>query len=782
MLTAVLMLAGLQGPDSGRTYAGRDRALAVRIPRLEQTIVVDGVLDDAAWAGAARLTAFSQYQPVDSRPAEEETEVLVWYGPTAIYFGIRAREAHGDVVRATRADRDNIGADDHIQILLDTYNDRRLAYLFGVNPFGVQQDGIRSDQFGGGAGGFSAGGRSFTGSILDGNVDLNPDFVFESRGRLLPGVGTTGSAGYEVEIAIPFKSLRYQGSATETWGINVLRRVQHTGYQDSWAPVVRASASFLGQSGRLEGLHDLHRGIVVELSPTATGSATGAPDTSGNHAYSSEAQFGLNARLGLTPNLTLDGTVNPDFSQVESDVGQVTINERFELFYPEKRPFFLEGLELFDTPNQLIYTRRIVNPDVGVKLAGKLGATSLALLAAADDDALSVAGARPYYGALRMRRDIGRNSTFGVIGTLREDGATHSRLLGADVRVVHSRLYFVEVQAVQSWSNDGSGSVSGPLMEATWDRTGRSWGFNYRITGAAPDFDAAVGFVNRTGVVQTSAFNRLTRYGRRGALVETVSGFFGIQRTFDYAAFLSRDAIEGGENVLGSATLRGGWNVAPSFGRNFVTFDPAMYAGYAVGIPVCCAPFTVPPPLRGLLGASLRVTTPTFRHFTASAGLAGGDAAIFPEATVGRSLSVTGSVDWRPAGQVRVSAEVARRTINRERNDSRFSTETIPRLKVEYQATRSIFLRLVSQYAARKRDALYDRNGTPIYIGGQRADATASNDLRMDWLFSYRPSPGTLVYLGYGSSLAEPDAFAFGRDLRRVQDGFFGKVSWLFRM
>ena len=132
-------------------FDGRARQLHVRIPRLEETVVVDGVLDEAVWARAARLTGFSQYQPVDSRPAEEPTEVFVWYGPTAIYFGIRAYEAHGDVVRATRADRDNISSDDQVQILLDTYNDRRRAFLFGVNPFGVQQDGIRSDQFSGGA-------------------------------------------------------------------------------------------------------------------------------------------------------------------------------------------------------------------------------------------------------------------------------------------------------------------------------------------------------------------------------------------------------------------------------------------------------------------------------------------------------------------------------------------------------------------------------------------------------------------------------------------------------
>ncbi|MBI1722783.1 MAG: carbohydrate binding family 9 domain-containing protein, partial [Gemmatimonadetes bacterium] len=471
MLPPLALLVAL-AQDSSLAYDGGARALAVRLPRYDSAITVDGVLDEAVWSHAARLVGFSQYQPVDSRAAEEPTEVLVWYGATAIYFGIRAREAHGDVVRATHADRDNIGADDYVQILLDTYHDRRRAFLFGVNPFGVQQDGIRSDEFNR-AGGEFQGGGGFGGNIniLEGNVDLNPDFVFESRGRLVP-------VGYEVEVRIPFKSLRYQGGDAQTWGINVLRRVQHSGYQDSWAPVVRASASFLGQSGTLEGLHDLRRGLVLELTPFATSRVNGAPDSSG-YSYADTNQLGLNVRWGLTQNLSLDGTWNPDFSQVEADVGQVTLNERFALFFPEKRPFFLEGLELFATPNTLIYTRRIVSPDAGVKLAGKVGATNVAVLLAADDTSQSATGSHPFFAVTRLRRDLGRNSTLGLVGTAHEDGDDYSRLAGADVRLVHSRLYFVELQAVRSWTRAGAAGRAGSLFEASWDRTGRGWGFNY---------------------------------------------------------------------------------------------------------------------------------------------------------------------------------------------------------------------------------------------------------------------------------------------------------------
>ena len=322
-------------------------------------------------------------------------------------------------------------------------------------------------------------------------------------------------------------------------------------------------------------------------------------------------------------------------------------------------------------------------------------------------------------------------------------------------------------------------------MEATWDRTGRSWGFNYRLTGAAPDFTAAVGFVNRTGIVQGSAFNRLTWYGRRGAPLETVSGFFGLQRTFDYARFLSSDAIEGGESANLTGTVRGGWNVRLSGSRSFVVFDPSFYASYTVertqGAVTDTTAFAVPGRLAGLVGVSAGVTTPTFQQVTASAGIATGESAIFPEAAPGRAFSFNAAVDWRPATQIRVSAQWTRQAISRQRDDSRFSTEDIPRLKIEYQASRAIFLRFVGQYAAQRRAALADEQGRPILRDSVAQGAQASNDLRVDWLFSYRPSPGTLVYLGYGSSLAENDAFAFGRDLRRVQDGFFGKVSWLFR-
>lgn len=778
-MVAAALLALALAQDSSLVYGGRANRVRVDIPRADTVIVVDGRLTEPVWSRAARLVDFSQYQPVDGLAAADPTEVLVWYSPVAIHFGIRAGERHGDVVRATKANRDNIASDDHVQILLDTNDDRQNTFLFGVNALGVQQDGTRSAQFGGGAGGFSAtGGGSRTINPLEGSVDLNPDYVFESRGRLT-------DAGYEVEISIPFKSLRYQDARTQRWGIHVLRRVQHSGFQDSWAPAVRANANFLAQAGTLEGLHDLKRGLVLEMTPTATGRVDGDRAIAGDPEYERHGDLGGDVRWGVRQNLTLNATVNPDFSQVEADVGQVLLNERFALFYPEKRPFFLDGLELFDTPNQLIYTRRIAEPRAGVKLAGKLLGANVATMLVADDRRYSHDGAHtPLFGIARLRGSLSRSSTLGGVLTAREDGDRSSRLAGADLRIYHSRLYYVELQAAQSWTDSVGRLRKGSLVEAVWDRTGRAWGFHYTLKAVDPDFAAAAGFVNRVGIVNARVFNRISFYGDTDALVQTYGAFVGVDRSWDHSG-AGRGEIETSESITPSATLRGGWQLGGSVSRNSFAYDPSLYSGLLVERP---APggadtviFPVPGPERDLWGGSIRVTTPTHRYFSATASLAKGAVPIFREAAPGRSLRMDAAIDVRPTRALRGSFQLSRLTLDRRDDGSRFSTEAIPRVKVEYQLGPALFLRLVGQYAARSRTSLQDREGNPILVAGMRDAGSTTNELSMDWLFSYRPVPGTLVYLGYGSTLQEPDEFRF-RDLRRTRDGLFGKVSYLFRL
>ena len=238
MIAVALVVAATLTTDPPAVHNGRRHELDVRPPRVAADIVVDGRLDEPVWKQAAILTGFSRYAPTDGAPADDSTDVLVWYSATAIHFGIRAYAERG-TVNATLADRDKIYNDDYVGIFLGTFNDGRQAMVFAVNPLGVQGDGMVVER-GAGSSGFGGlqTGREAT--------DIAPDFVFESKGRVT-------EYGYEVEIRIPFKSLRYQSGATQTWGLNVMRRVQSRGVEYSWAPAQRAAASYVGQFGRLNG-------------------------------------------------------------------------------------------------------------------------------------------------------------------------------------------------------------------------------------------------------------------------------------------------------------------------------------------------------------------------------------------------------------------------------------------------------------------------------------------------------------------------------------------------
>ena len=757
------------------THIGTQNQLEVDIPRIEATVLIDGDLSDLVWGQAALLSGFSQYQPVDGRPAAEPTEVYVWYSDTAIHFGIRATEVHGDVVRATQANRDNIASEDQIQVIIDTQNDNKIGYVFASNPFGVRSDGPRADQFGGGAGGGSAsGGGSSTINFMDGNIDINPDYEYSSAGRLTAN-------GYEVEISIPFKSLRYQDAKVQNWGLHVLRKVQHSGFQDSWAPAIRASSTFLGQSGTLRGLTNMKRGLVLDIVPTITSRFDGGENTKGDWEYDNTTEFGGDVKWGIRQNLTLNGTINPDFSQVEADIGQVVLNERFALFFPEKRPFFLENLELFDTPGQMIYTRRIAAPSVGAKLAGKIGGLNVGTILAADDQKYSASGTdSPIFGIVRLRKDLKGNNTAGAVLTTREDGGNYSRLAGADSRIYFGQKYYLALQGVASFSDAGSGATSGSFLEAAWDRTGRAWGYNYKLSGISRDFEAAAGFVNRTGIIAASAFNRVSFYGEEGAFLETWGGFGGFNRIWNYED-TGAGAIEGGESLFPSATLRGGWRLSGSITRNFYTYSPLAFSGYSVVDPNGPDVFFYPEMENDQFGGSVGVTTPTLQLLTASVNASWGETPLFAEAAPGRSSRYSVVVDLRPTSALRASLQVTHLTLERKLDDSQFSQEIIPRIKLEYQLSQAIFVRVIGQYSSRERAALEDRQGNPIQIGGTAVGATKTNDLRTDLLFSYRPNPGTLFYLGYGSTMDDVGQKRF-EDLRRQTDGFFMKLTYLFRV
>ena len=752
MFTLLLLLQA-SGQQLGAVVEGEGSPTA-EIPRLEASIQIDGKLDELVWSQATRLTGFWQYQPVDGRRAEEQTEVLVWYAPDAIHFGIIAQDRSPASIRATVADRDNIDNDDHVILDLDTFHDHRRAFFFGVNPLGVQSDGVRSE----GAGQVS--------SLIPGSVDKNPDFTWDSKGRIT-------DRGYEVEIRVPFKSLRYPGRGPQSWGFNATRIVQRTGYTDTWTDVRRANASFLGQEGAIAGLHDMRHGVTVEAQPFVTATAEGSRDgATGEFTRESvDPDAGLNLRFGFS-SYAIDATVNPDFSQVESDEGQVTVNERFALFFPEKRPFFLEGIELFGSPQTLVYTRRIVDPKAGAKLTGKFGQLGVAHLTAVDN----TPGGDAWFNITRLRRDFGRNSIAGVTFTNRDMSGTHNRVLAGDLRYVWG-LYFAQFQLGGSWTSDTLGSQSAPIWQAEFDRTGRSWGFNYLLNGVGHGFDAQAGFVNRlrSGVVNGHFFNRFTAYGARGALLENFTVFFGPERTWLYDQFGFVPALEGGEDFDATFQLRGGWELNGHVERDFVNFQDSSFANYTVGSSGG-PPYLPVDDFSGFFWQA-RVTTPTWQQLGAELTYQRGDAAIFEEGTAGRGWFLTGRLDLRPAPTIRAALTG---TIFRLYwlDGSEFARATIPRLKLEYQPNRALFFRVIGEYRSERRAELLDpTTGDSLYVGGEPQPATEFNGLRVDLLASYEPTPGTVAFLGYGSSLESDADFNWSR-LERVNDGFFVKLAY----
>jgi hypothetical protein len=665
--------------------------------------------------------------------------------------------------------------------------------VFAVNPLGVQSDGTLTESN-------QTRSNGFGGTTLARDpADLSSDFVYQSKGRVTP-------EGYVVEVRIPFKSLKYQSQDVQTWALNVVRQVQHSGHEDSWAPARRAGLSFLAQSGALEGLTDLRRGIVLDVNPEATQRTSGLPPTAGPGTWRYDAarpRLGGNARWGVTNNLTLNGTVNPDFSQIESDAGQFAFDPRQALFFAEKRPFFLDGIEQFTTPHSLIYTRRVLQPVGAVKLTGKMSGTSVAYLGAVDDVAGSITrDTRPVYNLLRVQRDIGASSKLGIAYTDRVDGVAYNRVADVDGSYLFGGIYSLQAQYAGSFTKNPDGRVmNAPLWHAGINRNGKHLAFGYSLDGVHEDFRAASGFITRGGVVNGSLDQRYTWFGKPGTLVEAVTFNPGYFSTWRYQSFVHQDdAIEKKLHFNLNATVRGGWNGGIGYFVETFGFDPALFADYAILGPAGeRLPFTGTPRIPNS-EAYLSLNTPAGQRLSFSAFYLWGHDENFVEWASSNIIIATYGFNFRPTDKLRVNGTYNMQSFNRRTDGSIVANNRIPRLKVEYQIARPVFVRLVGEYDSFYRDALRDegRTNRPILTYDQCANFTYQvtvgcqrTTFRGDFLFSYQPNPGTVLFVGYGAGYADtrqgaepfefPRSVAF-RGYNRTDDALFVKASYLFRL
>ncbi|MFQ6092719.1 MAG: DUF5916 domain-containing protein, partial [bacterium] len=335
--------------------------MEIWVPRLNGSIRIDGRLDDQGWEGAARIGNFSETEPGDNVKPSVETEVWLTYNEQAMYVAFHCYDDPA-TIRATLTDRDQFRADDVIFIVLDTFRNRQTAYQLGVNPYGLQVDIFRN---------------------ID-EQDVTFDMVWHSAGRIVDD-------GWVAEVAVPFKSLRFPNREEQVWGFHCIRLRPRESFEEiSWVPLDRDARCFLCQAGVLKGIRGVSAGRYLEILPYAisfqTGSSSDPADPKAPFENDDiDANAGVDIKYGLTSDLTLDFAYDPDFSQVESDVAQIDINTTFALFYPEKRPFFLEGSDIFSSEIFAVYTRTINDPSLAAKLTGRVNRTTIGYILARDD-------------------------------------------------------------------------------------------------------------------------------------------------------------------------------------------------------------------------------------------------------------------------------------------------------------------------------------------------------------------------------------------------------------
>jgi hypothetical protein len=451
-----------------------------------------------------KINKFTQKEPKDGEPVSQPTEAYLGYTDKNFYAVFLAFDTQPRKLRARMLRRELIDDDDQVGLWLDTFQDHRHAYTFYANPYGIQQDGLWAENQGG---------------------DNTFDTVWHTYAKI------TGN-GYMVLIEIPFKSLRFKRAAAVNWGVILIRVIPRNSEHSYFPRNTTKVQGMLTQEGALNGFQEISPGRNMQFIPYASVGAFRALDErdpagdrfSGKHV---QPKAGLDSKIVIKDSLVLDATINPDFGQIESDDPQVTVNQRFEVFFPEKRPFFQENSNFFQTPLSLVFTRRIADPLYGVRLTGKAGPWAIGTMLANDRspgrsviDTDPLSGQNAYFGILRINRELGNNNSIGMIYTDRELHTApnsfcvslrcdvgYNRVGGLDTQLKFGQNWQVNAQAVTSETRFSDGTrIAGPAYQVYAERTSRLLEYNIMYQDIAPGFDTESGFVNRTDYRRFSNF------------------------------------------------------------------------------------------------------------------------------------------------------------------------------------------------------------------------------------------------------------------------------------
>jgi len=460
----------------------------LRIPRLTETPKIDGVLDNPIWeTQALKIENFVQLTPKENGVPTEKTVAYLGYDEKNLYIAFRAFDSQSSKVRCSITKRDGCMEDDWVFAMLDTFNEKRRAFSFLINPAGVQMDMMRVEE----------GGND--------NMDDSWDTVFFSDGKI-------DAEGYTVEMAIPFKSLRFPNDDLKTWNLVLGRNLPRTGEVILYGSFSRDIPGLLSQGKPFVIQGAVERSRNVEVMPFLTSLKS----------EGDKVQFepGANLKLGLSSNATLDATINPDFSQIEADEPKIDYNVRYALRYDEKRPFFLEGMEIFSSPEiETVYTRQINDPIFGAKASGKTGRFTYGVLSAYDmhpteslwdisEGSSITSETKAFSNIFRTKADVGSGSYVGFTLTDKELGAGNwNRLGGFDGQFRFKDRVFFSFQTLASdTSTEGVRTSLSPGLYGELYYTDKHWTFGGFYKAMDPDFQASLGFVNRVDYRSAGGF------------------------------------------------------------------------------------------------------------------------------------------------------------------------------------------------------------------------------------------------------------------------------------
>jgi len=793
------------------------------IPRLEHAPSLDDFLtmqpQGETALHMAKVTGFTQRNPHDGEPVTEPTAAYLGYDQKNLYVVFVCFD-NPHQVRARMSRREDIFDDDQVELILDTFHDRRRAYAFQSTPLGVQWDAIWTE----------ASREEQT----QGHFDTSFDTVWDSRGKVT-------SRGYVVWMAIPFKSLRFPTSKIQQWGIILYRGITRNTEDNFWPHVSYKVEGRLGQAATLNGLEGISPGRDIELIPYGLMRGFRALDTRDfTNPYFQKAtlqgQPGMDAKFVFHDHFTLDLTAHPDFSQVESEDPQITVNQRYAVYFPEKRPFFLENEDFFRTPMDLFFTRNIADPSAGIRLTGKDGPYSLGIMTADDrspglavPDYNQFSGIRSYFTIARVSRDIFGQSSVGALYTDWECPTTgeHNRIGGVDTRLKFNPNWTLDGQAVTSSSdifgnffsptysssnceanyypfssgNRGNGNhYAGPAERLQLHRDGLHFTYDGTYNDISPGFVTEPGFINRVDIRETTQEVDYRFRPKRGWIVDwgpslVARGTFdhnGLRLDTDYVPYF---AIQGrGQTII---LLR-------PYEELRERLRPQDFCFY--GYSVYCAPITLGNQDFHEHNSGAQFQTGYFKKVTILAQYYWGDSvnfvaqpaspAPYNQPFLAREDTAQAGLTLRPIKPLKIENTYLFERLHATNSTYQLVQSQTPgagrgifndhilRSKWNWQFTPQLSMRLILQYNALLA-------GTPG-VGSPYTYLPTSKEFNADFLITYLVHPGTAIYVGYNSDLQNLNVVprtaitpgyvtTTARGYLNDSRQFFVKVSYLFR-